>query len=81
MNKSGYYPDQAVKPDKGLRGGSCNRRACQQPGANWFNRSTERYYCKPCALDINNFGPTQRDSLRLYGDVRLCVPVEEMNDV
>lgn len=43
------------KPDKGKIGGSCNRTACQAPGATWFNTSTRAYYCEPCARDITDF--------------------------
>lgn len=68
--------DQPEKADKGEKGGSCNRHACQKPGAWWFNRSTERFYCEDCARLINDYPPTQRDSMRLYGDPRLCVPVD-----
>jgi hypothetical protein len=41
------------KPDKGFFGGSCNREACQAPGADYYNRSTRRYYCRACAHSIN----------------------------
>ena len=44
-----------LKPDKGRMNGSCNRTACQQPGASWFNTSTRAYYCEPCARDITDF--------------------------
>jgi len=44
-----------IKPDKGKLRGSCNRTACQRPGAAWFNTSTRAYYCQPCALDITGF--------------------------
>jgi hypothetical protein len=44
---------QPIKPDKGLKGGSCNRTACQAPGAMWFNHSTRAYYCQWCARLIN----------------------------
>lgn len=67
--------DKPENPDKGDRGGSCNRRVCQAPDAWWFNRSTERFYCESCANLINGFPPTQRESMRLYGEPRLCVPV------
>ena len=48
-------PDE--KPDKGLKGGSCNRRACQAPGAMWFNHYTDKYYCRSCAHLINRGNP------------------------
>lgn len=44
-----------IKPDKGQRGGSCNRRDCQAPGAWWFNDSTRKYYCAECAEAINRW--------------------------
>lgn len=44
-----------LKPDKGKMNGSCNRTACQRPGATWFNTSTRAYYCEPCARDITTF--------------------------
>ncbi len=45
------------KADKGEKGGSCNREACQAPGANCYNRGTNKYYCKGCAIRINGFDP------------------------
>ena len=44
-----------VNPDpelKGVEGGNCNRTACQQPGAVWYNSSTRKYYCRNCAITI-----------------------------
>ena len=42
------------RPDKGQFGGSCNVTACQLPNsATWYNYSTERYYCRTCALELN----------------------------
>lgn len=38
---------------KGLKGGNCNRTACQKPGAHYFNKGTDKYYCQECALLIN----------------------------
>jgi hypothetical protein len=46
---------ETLKSDKGKLRGSCNRTACQRPGATWFNTSTRAYYCQPCALDITDF--------------------------
>lgn len=37
---------------KGDKHGECNRTVCTNTGANWFNKSTRKYYCKPCALQI-----------------------------
>lgn len=38
---------------KGQKGGNCERSACQKPGAEWWNASTQAYYCGACARDIN----------------------------
>jgi hypothetical protein len=32
-----------LKPDKGVKGGSCNVTACQKPGAMYYNKSTKKY--------------------------------------
>jgi len=37
---------------KGVEGGNCNRTACQQPGAIWYNTGTRAYYCRNCAITI-----------------------------
>ncbi len=60
---------------KGMLGGLCNRSACLAPGAGFFNRSTRRYYCEACSISINELNAA--DSLRLYGDARLCIPAAE----
>ena len=44
--------DQAEKADKGLEGGSCNRRACQAPSAIWDNHGSYAWYCERCRRDI-----------------------------
>lgn len=38
---------------KGAYMGLCNISACQEPVATWFNRGTDKYYCQPCAFQIN----------------------------
>ena len=38
---------------KGVRGGNCNRAACQAPGANWYNKGSLSWYCEDCAFDLN----------------------------
>jgi len=63
MSKSNPYNDpriDAADPAlKGVEGGNCNRTACQGPNAVWYNRSTKKFYCRNCALTIqqeeNNF--------------------------
>lgn len=49
---------------------ACNRRACQSPlkiGERWWNTSTRAYYCKNCALRINECGT-------------LCIPENERHE-
>ena len=46
--------DAPFKPDKGQRNGSCNRRACQDPGAVYYNRGSMSWYCESCARDLNS---------------------------
>lgn len=41
------------KPDKGKRLGSCNVTACQRPGAYWYNKVMNAWYCTSCAREIN----------------------------
>jgi hypothetical protein len=39
---------------------ACNRSACQAPlikDARWWNASTQAFYCKSCALRINESAP------------------------
>lgn len=54
---NGYKPDRCVcNKDpalKGVKGGNCNRQACQRPNAHWYNSGTNKYYCEDCALLIN----------------------------
>jgi len=41
------------RSDKGKFYGHCNRTACDEEHATWFNHSTEAYYCEGCAHRIN----------------------------
>jgi len=56
---------------KGIKGGNCNRTACQKPGARYFNKSTLAYYCRECAEAINK-SQDEDDVIRLYGTELLC---------
>lgn len=38
---------------KGSYGGWCNRTACDNDAATWYNSSTRAYYCEKCAAEIN----------------------------
>lgn len=62
---------QELKADKGLYNGACNRAACQQPGATWYNLATRAYYCRSCAGMINWPGG-RADAMRLFGTPFLC---------
>jgi hypothetical protein len=42
---------------KGLYYGECNRTACQNTDARYFNHSTEKYYCLACAILMNEYNP------------------------
>jgi len=44
-----HDPDPKLK---GVEGGNCNRTDCQSPNAVWFNNSTLAYYCRNCAIKI-----------------------------
>ena len=61
-------PDPALK---GVKGGNCNVTSCQLPGAVYYNKSTMKHYCKPCADEINWPGG-RTDTFKLYGTPLLC---------
>jgi len=58
---------------KGLKGGLCNRTACQKPaeedpdGIRWFNHSTRKYYCRGCAWELNTDPFNKRDAQQIWG--------------
>jgi hypothetical protein len=39
--------------DKGKHGGACNRGACNERPADWWNPHMAAYYCEGCAKKIN----------------------------
>lgn len=39
--------------DKGMFTGTCNRSACDERPANWWNPHTHAYYCTSCAILLN----------------------------
>ena len=71
------YPGKPVtlQPDKGMRGGSCNREACQAPGATYYNFGTHKWYCPHCAHLINTDRCNVQDMQELYGGP-ILVPEE-----
>ncbi len=50
---------------KGVFNGNCNRTACQQPPATWWNPNTQAYYCAYCAMLINRHVPFDHPEWRL----------------
>jgi len=61
-----------LRKDKGVKGGSCNVTACQEPeSAFYFNKSTRAYYCENCAREINWVGG-RANVMELYGVELLC---------
>ena len=55
-------------PGYGEYNGECNRAACSNDGARWYNHSTKKHYCDSCASIINRFNPEAHD---IYGHA-LC---------
>lgn len=49
------------KTDKGQENGSCNRSACQKPGAIWYNHGSHAWYCEGCRRDIEWDSFNKRD--------------------
>ena len=49
----------------------CNRKACSNKNAIFFNHSTEKHYCRICAQMINKVNP---ESYTMYGH-ELCTLV------
>jgi hypothetical protein len=57
---------------KGEYNKECNRTACSNQVAIYYNFSTQKYYCQACALIINN--ANRKDSHRIFGH-DLCQPI------
>lgn len=52
---------------KGEQGGLCNRTACQQPPALFYNSVMRKYYCHNCAVQIER--AARRDGSSFYADL------------
>jgi len=59
---------------KGEYNQECNRTACNNSAAVYYNHSTEKYYCKSCAMEINFWNKS--DAMRLFGH-DLCTKIED----
>ncbi|MBX4188234.1 MAG: hypothetical protein KW793_03830 [Candidatus Doudnabacteria bacterium] len=51
--------------DKGQYMGECNRTACTDTPAEYYNHSTRMYYCETCARSINYHN--RADAMRMFG--------------
>lgn len=72
---------EPAKPDpklKGVRGGNCNRTACQKPNAYGWNVGTHAYYCRECQRDINRLNSA--DAIKLFGLPYLIAIPSEVSD-
>lgn len=53
--KKAYSKSEMLKLTKGFHNGLCNRQACLSPiDVVYFNHSTRKFYCKKCAVLLNN---------------------------
>ena len=50
----------------------CNRTACNNKDAIYYNYSTNKYYCEKCAIMINEVN--YKDTMRIYGH-ELCTKI------
>lgn len=71
---------RAAKPAdlKGVRGGNCNRTACQKPGANYWHTGTRAWYCVECTREINRVN--RADAMGLYGIPYLIACPQTISD-
>jgi len=51
--RSPRWHDPNWHPGKGQRGGECQRVACDNRNAYWFNQTNGQYYCSSCARTFN----------------------------
>lgn len=48
-----HYWRSHGEPLKGQYRGECERKACTNHGADWYNKSSGKYYCDECARALN----------------------------
>ena len=58
---------------KGQYNAECNRTACNNQEAIYYNHSTREHYCHSCAMEINYWN--RKDSIEMFGH-DLCTLVE-----
>ncbi len=54
---------------KGDLNGECERKACTNKNARFFNHSTRKYYCRSCSDKLNTENAIE--SMRIFGH-ELC---------
>ncbi|HUR41492.1 MAG TPA: hypothetical protein VM240_10035 [Verrucomicrobiae bacterium] len=59
-----YWKEYGL-PLKGEYGGQCYHLTCTRGSADWYNKSSGRYFCDPCARAINEICLAQ-------GQKKLC---------
>ena len=67
-----------VKEAKGEYGKDCNRTACPEVRAIYYNVGTRAYYCRGCALDIQR--SANHDNLIIFPKLTMNWNVKEMNE-
>lgn len=65
-------PVEPLPEDKGKLDGACNRSACLERPATWWNESTRAHYCSTCARLINDNTPD--------GSI-ICTPVRRQSSM
>jgi len=53
---------------KGDKREECNRTVCKSKNANYYNHSTQKYYCLLCATDIQDFENLQEEPQRIFNE-------------
>lgn len=58
---------------KGDYNQECNRTACSNQGAKFYNHSTRMYYCRSCAEQINYWSKLDHNTI-------LCIEEKDKKD-
>jgi hypothetical protein len=74
---------KAPTPDpklKGVKGGNCNRTACQAPDAHAWSMNNQAYYCDDCARMLNREPGNHAYWKAQYGVDRFVFRIETLTD-
>lgn len=64
--KKEYSKSAMLHLTKGFHRGHCNRQSCLSPeDVVWFNHSTRKFYCKECAIELNEMN--KKEAIEFYG--------------